>query len=148
MSRKSNLDQTQQRPQLCTGSRNPGVVSLPRLPPEYHCNRDRKGCIIASNSELFKLIYRCIAMIFLLMLQMFNSTGNINQIQKFKKKLIFKSLQIFGNSRSAHVLEFLDHVWNQSLVSGSQSADPQNMDVCINCLLSCLPRSLKTQKYG
>lgn len=81
------------------------------------------------------------------MLKMFNRTGNINHIKKFKK-LILKSLHIFWNSRSAHVLEFLDHVWNQSLVASSQSADPQNMDVCINRLLSCFSRSLKTQKYG
>lgn len=77
-SRKSYLDQTQQRPQLCTGSRNPGVVSLPQLPPEYHCNRDRKGCIIASNSELSKLIYRCIAMIF------FTNATDVQQYRKYQ----------------------------------------------------------------
>lgn len=66
MSRKSNLDQTQQRPQLCTGSRNPGVVSLPQLPPEYHCNRDRNGWIIPFKIQSLKTnyFYRCIAMIF------------------------------------------------------------------------------------
>ena len=51
-----------------------------------------------------------------------------------------------AHSRSAHFLEFLDHLGDEGLVAGCQGTDPQDMDVGVHGLLGGFPGSLNTQK--
>ena len=51
-----------------------------------------------------------------------------------------------AHSRSAHFLEFLDHLGDEGLVAGCQGTDPQDMNVGVHGLLGGFPGSLNTQK--